>query len=243
MNLARAVRIQEELASRLILEWRGGRVRLVAGADFGYDRNERRIVAAVVVLSYPGLETVETASASRPLTMPYIPGFLAFREGPAFFSAFRRLTCRPDVTLLDGNGIAHPRRMGLASYVGVKLDIPTIGCAKTPFFPFRWPAERAGAWTEYKNRAAEKVGFCLRTRPGIRPVFVSPGHRVDFPCSRKIVLGCSRFRLPEPLREAHRLSRTLCCALNLQKSGERTQTSQEPHERSSQNNGQRLRER
>jgi len=209
MNLARAIRTQEELASRLILEWRGGRVRLVAGADFGYDQKERRIAAVIVVMTYPGLEIIETASAVRRLSMPYVPGFLAFREGPAFFSAFRRLARRPDVTLLDGNGIAHPRKMGLASYIGVKLDIPTIGCAKTPFFSFRRPADRPGAWTEYRNRAAEKVGLCLRTRPGVRPVFVSPGHRVDFRLSRKIVLGCSRYRLPEPLREAHRLSRAL----------------------------------
>jgi deoxyribonuclease V len=209
MNLARAVRIQEEMASRLILEWRGGRVRLVAGADSSYARIERRIAAVVVVLTYPGLEIVEISSAVRPLSMPYVPGFLAFREGPAFLAAFRRLDRRPDVTLLDGNGIAHPRKMGLASYVGVKLDIPTIGCAKSPFFPFRQPRDRRGSWTEYRNRAAEKVGICLRTRAGVRPVFVSPGHRINFPLSREIVLGCSRFRLPEPLRQAHRLSRAL----------------------------------
>jgi deoxyribonuclease V len=215
MNLSRAIKIQEEMASRLILEWSGGRVRLVAGADSSYDQIERRIAAVVVVLTYPGLEIVETSSAVRPLAMPYVPGFLAFREGPAFMAAFRRLKRRPDVTLLDGNGIAHPRKMGLASYVGVKLDIPTIGCAKTPFFSFRQPDERRGSWTEYRNRSAEKVGICLRTRAGVRPVFVSPGHRVDFPLSRQIVLGCSSYRLPEPLREAHRLSRALSRPSNL----------------------------
>jgi deoxyribonuclease V len=210
MNLARAARIQEEMSSRLVLEWKGGRVRLVAGADSSCDQKERRITAVVVVLTYPGLELVEISSAARPLAMPYVPGFLAFREGHAYLAAFCRLKRRPDVTLIDGNGIAHPRKMGLASYVGVRLDIPTIGCAKSPFFPFRQPDERPGSWTEYRNRASEKVGICLRTRAGVRPVFVSPGHRVDFPLSRRIVLGCSRYRLPEPLREAHRLSRALC---------------------------------
>jgi len=209
MNLARAIRLQEELARRLILEWRGREVSLVAGADFSYDKKEEKIAAAVVVMKLPELEMVETAEAVMKIGLPYIPGFLSFREAPSFFEAFRKIRCRPDVTLLDGNGIAHPRRMGLASHAGVILDIPTIGCAKTPFFPFRPPPAGRGAFTHFKNHAQEKVGFCLRTRTGVRPVFVSPGHRVDFSVSRKIVLECCLFRIPEPIRQAHLLSRRI----------------------------------
>jgi deoxyribonuclease V len=207
MNLSRAMRIQEESASRLILEWTGEEVRLVGAADCSYDREGTRIGAAAVVMTLPGLEIVETAQAVRRVAMPYIPGFLSLREGPAYFDVLRKLSHQPDVMLFDGNGIAHPRRMGLASYVGLKLDRPSIGCAKTAFFPFRAPAERRGACTIYKSNNGEKVGFCLRTRAGVRPVFVSPGHRIDLRLARKVVLDCSRFRIPEPLREAHRLSR------------------------------------
>jgi deoxyribonuclease V len=207
MNLAWAIRLQEELARRLILEWRGREVSLVAGADFSYDNKEEKIAAAVVVMKLPELEIVETAEAVMKIGLPYIPGFLSFRETPAFFEAFRKINYRPDVTILDGNGIAHPRRMGLASHAGVILDISTIGCAKTPFFPFRPPPAERGAFTHFKNHAQEKVGFCLRTRTGVKPVFVSPGHRVNFSVSRKIVLECCRFRIPEPIRQAHLLSR------------------------------------
>jgi deoxyribonuclease V len=209
MNLARAIRIQTELASKVILEWDGSGISLVAGADFGYDPKERKIGAVIVVMKFPELEIIEVTRAIRKVNMPYIPGFLGFREGPVFFEAFRKIKQRPDVTLLDGNGIAHPRRMGLASYAGVILEVPTIGCAKKPFFPFLPPADRRGAFTHFKNRNKEKVGFCLRTRPGVKPVFVSPGHRVNFYLARKVVLDCARFRIPEPLREAHRLSQKL----------------------------------
>jgi deoxyribonuclease V len=209
MNLTRAARIQEESACRLILDWAGGDVRLVAAADCSYDREEKLIGAAAVVMTLPGLEIVETAKAVRRVTIPYVPGFLSLREGPVYLDVLRRLSRRPDVILFDGNGIAHPRRMGLASHVGLGLDRPSIGCAKTAFFPYRPPAGRRGASTAYRNKMGETVGFCLRTRPGVRPVFVSPGHLIDLRTARKIVLDCSRFRIPEPLREAHRLSRTI----------------------------------
>jgi deoxyribonuclease V len=207
MNLARAVRVQEKLASRLILEWSGGKIRLVGAADCSYDREGKRIGAAVVVMTISHFEVVETAEAVRRVTMPYIPGFLSLREGPAYLDVLSKLSRWPDVMLFDGNGIAHPRRMGLASYIGLLLNRPTIGCAKSAFFPCRLPAERRGACTAYKNRNGERVGYCLRTRAGVAPVFVSPGHRIDLRLAKKVVLDCSRFRIPEPLREAHRLSR------------------------------------
>ncbi len=206
MNLEWAVRLQEELAGRLILQWQGGTVRLVGAADCAYDRAGQRIGAAAIVMTLPGFEVVSSAQAVRPVSMPYIPGFLSFREGPAYVDVMRKLGCRPDVMLFDGNGIAHPRKMGLASHLGVMLDMPTIGCAKTAYFPFRPPAEKRGSFTFYKNRRGERVGTCLRTRAGVSPVFVSPGHRTDLQVARQVILDCSRFRIPEPLRTAHRLS-------------------------------------
>jgi deoxyribonuclease V len=243
VNIARAAKFQEKLASRLILEWGGDQVRLVAGADFGYDFDGQRIGAAIVVMTFPELEMMEVARAVRRLRIPYIPGFLSFREGPAFCSAFAKLHRRPDLTLIDGNGIAHPRRMGLASHVGVMLDIATIGCAKTPFFPFSPPGREKGAYTHYKNKSNERVGFCLRTRSGVKPVFASPGHRVDFRMTKKIVLSSSKFRLPEPLREAHRLARGIFRSSDLQKAGKGAQTSQDSHQSAAQNHTQGLRKR
>ena len=204
MELKKAMTIQEALGAKVVLEWTGPRIRTVAGADFAYDPEERDIGTCIVVFSFPDLKMIEVSQAVKEVEFPYVPGFLAFREGPAFFEAYRRLRFKPDLTLLDGNGIAHPRRMGLASYVGVVLDIATVGCAKSAFYPFRPPAEPRGSFSIFRNQDGDRVGFCLRTRAGIRPIFVSPGHRVDFVASKRLVLACSKFRIPEPLREAHR---------------------------------------
>jgi len=204
MNLKKAAEAQRRLSSRLNLKWDGREVNLVAGADFGYDYKKSKIGASIVVFKIPELEIVEISEAVREIEFPYLSGFLAYREGPVFLDAFRKIKSKPDVTLVDGNGIAHPRKMGLASFVGVILDICTIGCAKTPFFPFTLPLEQKGSYTFFKDERKDKVGICLRTRSGVRPIFVSPGHRIDFISAMKLVLSCSKFRIPEPLREAHR---------------------------------------
>ncbi len=204
MDLERAAEAQERLSSRLILEWDNRRVSLVAGADFSYDRKEKRIGASLVVYRIPEFEIIEAVQARRESLFPYIPGFLSMREGPVFLDAYRKIKTKPDITLVDGNGIAHPRKMGLASFVGVTLDICTVGCAKTPFYPFVPPLKNRGSYTFFKNDRGESVGLCLRTRSGVQPVFVSPGHRVDLLQAMEVVLLCSRFRIPEPLREAHR---------------------------------------
>lgn len=207
LNIPRAVKMQERLAGRLILTWSGGPVRSLGGGDVAYDLDRGRVAALIVVCSFPGFEVLETATAVQELKIPYVPGFLSFREGPVFLETFRRLKHRPDVTLFDGNGIAHPRRMGLASHLGVLLDVPTVGCAKKPFYPFRPPGFRRGAATIFRDSSGERIGYCLRTREGVKPVFVSPGHRVDFALARRIVLSCARTRIPEPLRLAHLLAR------------------------------------
>jgi deoxyribonuclease V len=204
MNLKKAAEAQRRLSSRLVLKWDGREVNLVAGADFGYSYKEKKIGASVVVFKIPELEIVEISEAVRDIEVPYLPGFLAYREGPAFLDAFRKIKNEPDVTLVDGNGIAHPRKMGLASYVGVVLDICTIGCAKKPFYPFVLPPEQKGSYTFFTDERKNNAGICLRSRSGVKPIFVSPGHRIDLMSAMKLVLGCSKFRIPEPLREAHK---------------------------------------
>jgi deoxyribonuclease V len=208
-NLKKAARAQQRLATRLLLTQDVRKTKRIAGADFSYHKKKGLIGAVVVVLKFPELEIIEVVDEIRDVRIPYIPGYLNFREGPAFVRAFLKLKDQPDITLIDGNGIAHPRRMGLASFVGVVLDIPTIGCAKSPFFPFDPPAENRGAYSLYKDRKNEMVGFCLRTRTSVKPIFVSPGHKVDFVFSRDTVLACSKFRIPEPVRIAHRMAKEL----------------------------------
>ena len=209
IRLAKAAEVQKMLSSKRSLGWDGREVDLVAGADFSYDYQEKSIRGALVVFRLPELELVEVSEVVRESRFPYVPGFLAFREGPVFQEAFRRLKNKPDVTLVDGNGIAHPRKMGLASFVGVTLDICTIGCAKTPFFPFVLPGAQRGASTVFRDSGGEKVWFCLRTRSGVKPVFISPGHRIDLSRAKEIILRTSKFRIPEPLREAHRRANRL----------------------------------
>jgi deoxyribonuclease V len=206
IDLARLTKLQDYLVSKLSLKWEGKNIDLVAGADFGYDVKNEQIGSSIVVFGMPDYEIVEVVQAIQKVRFPYIPAFLSFREGPIFLEAFRQIKDKPDVTLIDGNGIAHPRRMGLASYVGVILNIATFGCAKRPFFPFTSPSFERGAYTNFLNYKKEKVGVCLRTRTGIKPIYISPGHRIDFQTSMELALKYSKFRVPEPLREAHRLS-------------------------------------
>jgi len=214
-NLKKAATTQQRLASRLVLKQSVRNPSHIGGADFSYHKQKGLIGAVIVVLKYPEFEIIEVAKEIQKVRIPYIPGYLNFREGPSFIKSFRKLKTIPDFTLIDGNGIAHPRKMGLASYVGVILDVPTIGCAKSPFFAFEMPIEKRGAYSFYKDRKKEKVGFCLRTRAFVKPVFVSPGHRVDFEFSREIVLACSSFRIPEPIRIAHRMAKELILSLGI----------------------------
>ena len=209
MDLKKAAEVQRKLLTKLILKWDERDVHLVAGADFGYDNRERNVGASIVVFKIPEFELVEISSAFQEVKIPYIPGFLSFREGPVFLEAYRKMKNKPDVTLIDGNGIAHPRQMGLASFVGVVLDICTIGCAKSAFYPFIMPLDQRGAYSYFTNKERKRVGICLRTRDKAKPIFVSPGHRVDFKWAMKIVLNCSKFRIPEPLREAHKRARQM----------------------------------
>lgn len=163
--------------------------------------------AVVVVLSFPALQVVETTFGSAPVTFPYVPGLLTFREAPAVLAACRQTRAEPDVLLFDGQGYAHPRRLGLASHLGLILDRPSIGCAKSRLVGrYAEPARELGASTPLIDRG-EEVGAALRTRPSHAPLFVSPGHRVSVATAVQIVLACCREGrfMPEPTRLAHNL--------------------------------------
>jgi len=201
-----AVRLQESLRKRLILHDRylPRRPAIIAGADISYGRGQNLFFAAVVLLTYPELTVVEEAYASLPSTFPYIPGLLSFREGPALLEAFARLRRTPDVIIFDGQGIAHPRGIGLASHMGLILGIPSIGCAKSRLVGTHdLVGSRAGSHVDlvYDEKV---VGAVLRTKDGIKPVFVSPGHKISLKSATEMVLTCcAGYRLPEPVRKAH----------------------------------------
>lgn len=196
-----AVALQRRLAERVVRRTTFASVELVAGVDISVRRGHA--LAAVVVLRFPSMEPVETATAVRPAEFPYVPGLLAFRELPAIVDAYERLEHEPDVLLVDGHGQAHPRRMGIATHLGLELDRPTIGCAKSLLVgEHREPGPRRGARAQLRHRG-EVVGHVLRTRDAVRPVYVSIGHRVDLETATRLVLRCCKgYRLPEPTRAA-----------------------------------------
>lgn len=203
LTLPEAGALQERLAGLVREEATPGVVRLVAGVDASYDPGGRHTHAAVVLCEREGGKVVETATATVATRFPYVPGFLAWRELPAILAAFDRLDHRPDLVLVDGHGRAHPRRCGLACLVGLALDLPTAGCAKSILVgSFSGLAATRGAQAPLAERG-EVIGMAVRTRTGVRPVYVSVGHRVTLEGACGWVLAVSRFRIPEPLRSAH----------------------------------------
>lgn len=180
-------------------------VRRVAGVDAGF--SGERIRAAAVLLDFPGLQPIESAVSELPLEFPYIPGLLSFREAPAMLEALARLSAPPDVLMIDGQGQAHPRRFGIACHLGVLLDLPAIGCAKSILVGRAAPLGAEAQSTAELREDGEVIGLAVRTRPGVRPVYLSVGHRVDLPSAAAFTLACCRgFRLPEPTRLADRLA-------------------------------------
>ena len=200
-----AITIQQRLRSLVVTENRLGTVRMVAGVDVGFRGEVAQ--AAVVVLRYPELEPVDYVLSQRPVTFPYVPGLLAFREGPVVMAALERLRTDPDLLIFDGQGLAHPRRMGIATHIGVLVDKPSIGCAKSRLCgEHHQPAEARGSTVRLTD-GDEVIGIVVRTRDGVKPVYVSIGHKVDLEAAVAYVLGCCRkYRLPEPIRYAHRVA-------------------------------------
>lgn len=200
-----AIRLQQALAPQVIADQPLPltAIRLVAGIDVSVRDDLSR--AAVVVLRFPALDVVETVTAERPTTFPYVPGLLSFREGAVILDAVQRLETVPDVFLVDGQGTIHPRRIGIACHIGLFLDRPTVGCAKSLLVGHHAPlASQRGAWVTLQDRG-EVIGVVLRTRDNVQPVYVSVGHRATLDDARQLVLACTpRYRLPEPLRAAHK---------------------------------------
>lgn len=199
--------IQQRLRGEVITEDRLGEVRTVAGVDVGFEEGGRTTRAAVVVLNLEDLRPVAQALVRRPTSFPYVPGLLSFREIPAVLDALERLESPPDLLLCDGQGIAHPRRLGIASHLGVLTDIPSIGVAKSRLIGTHdEPPEHKGAWVPLYDRD-EVIGAVLRTRDRVKPLYISVGHRVGLETAIDYVLRCTpKYRLPETTRRADRLA-------------------------------------
>jgi deoxyribonuclease V len=210
LDVATAIALQRELAQRVILEDRIGEVHHIAGVDMAINEEHEMVRAAVVLLSYPDMEIVERHIYEEPLRMAYIPGLLSFREAPAVLGAIDQLRRQPDLIMADGQGIAHPRRLGIATHLGLWLDIPTIGCAKsllTGTYKKAELGEEAGSWVPLISKN-ETIGAVVRTRTKVNPMFISPGHLISLETSIRYVLACSKgYKLPEPTRQADKLSK------------------------------------
>lgn len=200
----RARAIQLRLAKEVVTETEVVNARLVAGVDISPPDSQGVARGAVVVLGYPEFNVVEISIAEAKITLPYIPGLLSFRESPLILAACEQLGHTPDLLLVDGQGIAHPRRFGLASHVGLFLDLPTIGCAKSILCGQHGPVEQeAGSYSELLD-SGEVIGVALRTKFRVRPIYVSIGHKIDLASALQWVMKCCRgYRLPEPTRLAH----------------------------------------
>jgi deoxyribonuclease V len=199
-----AIRLQENLAGRVRLCPLPEKTELVAGADLAFSRKRDLVFASVVLLRLPEMEEVERVDVQMECPFPYVPGLLTFREGPPVVRAFRQIEHPPDAVIFDGHGFAHPRRVGLASHMGFWLGLPTVGCAKSRLTGEHGePGAQKGASVALTDDG-EQIGVVLRTRTDVKPVFVSPGHLADFESSVRLVLRCAtRYRLPEPTRQAH----------------------------------------
>ncbi len=202
-----AIEIQESLLDRVVLHDDFGEIKTVAGVDVGFEEDNTITRAAIAVLDLKTLELIESAVARRPTTFPYVPGLLSFREIPAVLQAMLELKQPPDLLLCDGQGIAHPRRFGIAAHLGLLTDIPAVGVAKSRLIGTHGdvPLEK-GSSVPLMNKG-EQIGCVLRTRTNVKPLFISPGHRVGMQSAVDFVMRCTtRYRLPETTRWAHKLA-------------------------------------
>ncbi len=210
LQQSEAIALQRELAKRVVREDRLDEVHHIAGVDMAINEENGMARAAVVLLTYPALEVVEQHVYEEPVRMPYIPGLLSFRETPCILGAFALLKQQPELVMVDGQGIAHPRRLGIASHLGLWLELPTIGCAKSILrgeFDRAALGEEVGSWVPLIDKN-EVIGAALRTRTHTNPMFISLGHRISLETSLRYVLACGRgYRLPEPTRLADKLSK------------------------------------
>jgi deoxyribonuclease V len=203
---AEARALQLELACQVVRQEDIHGVEWIAGADVHFPM-KGLARATAILMRYPTMQTVATEVVHEPVTFPYVPGLLSFREAPAVMNALDRLPRRPDLLLVDGQGIAHPRRLGIASHLGLATGLATVGCAKSRLCGDACePGHEMGDWADLTHEG-EVIGAVLRSRTGVKPLFVSIGHRVDLPAAVRWTLACCRgYRIPEPLRLAHQLA-------------------------------------
>jgi deoxyribonuclease V len=206
LSYKEAIDIQRRLARWVRFTAMKKKPTTVAGLDCAFSKDGRRIIAAAVVVKRPGFSVIEMATATQKVNFPYVPGLLSFREAPACLAVIEKLKSRPDVFIVDGQGFAHPRRFGIASHIGVLVDKPTVGCAKSRLTGnFEQPRQSRGSHSPLFD-GDEVIGTVVRTRANVKPVFVSVGHKCSLEDAIKVVLECTtRYRLPEPARLAHQL--------------------------------------
>lgn len=204
MSPSAAVELQKQLRSQIDLSPYEGEIRYIGGADISFNRFETTVYAGIVVLSYPELQVVSRIAVVDEARFPYISGLLAFREVPALLKAWQQLELKPDVLVLDGQGIAHPRRLGIATHFGIVAGVPTLGCGKSRLTgTFEEPANESVAQSPLWHQG-EQVGVVLRTKRNCKPVFVSPGNHINMDQSVQLIRNCLRgYRIPEPTRKAH----------------------------------------
>ncbi len=211
-----AIEIQKSLRERVVVAPFEGEVKTIAGADISFNKFEETIYAGIVVLRLPALEVVEEVGVVTTTKFPYVPGLLSFREAPAVLEAWERLKITPDVVMFDGQGIAHPRRVGIASHVGLIINRPAIGCAKSVLVgKYEEPDIERGSYSSLVDKE-EIIGAALRTKRNVSPVFVSPGHLINLTDAIRLTLACDGgYRQPEPTRRAHLLVNRLRRGENL----------------------------
>ncbi|HEY9286369.1 MAG TPA: deoxyribonuclease V [Pyrinomonadaceae bacterium] len=215
-----AVELQKQLRERVRVVPLGKKIETVAGADISFNKFDPAVYAGIVVLRLPSLEVVEEVGVVSETRFPYVPGLLSFRETPSVLEAWAKLKTEPDAVMFDGQGLAHPRRVGIASHVGLLIDRPTLGCAKSVLVGrYEEPQPERGAWTPLVDpKNGEQVGAAVRTKNKVQPIYVSPGHLIDFEGAIKLTLDCDGgYRQPEPTRRAHLL-------VNALRRGERAET-------------------
>lgn len=203
LSYQQAIELQNKLAGKVLHKPLSKKPKLIAGIDCALTKDKQKIIGCVVVLGYPGLEMLEIKSATGKLTMPYIPGLLSFREAPVCLGAVEKLKLKPDLYLVDGQGIAHPRRLGLAAHLGLFLNIPTIGCAKSRLTgSYEQPGVEKGSFSLLRD-GGRIIGAVVRTRTDVKPLFISVGQKCTLDEAIKWTLNCAvKYRLPEPTRLA-----------------------------------------
>lgn len=201
-----AIKIQNKLREKIKLKKLLIQPRLIAGVDVAFKKG--KAIGVMAVMNYPEFKVIERMRKIIPISYPYIPGLLTFREGPVLEKCFRTIKSEPDVIIFDGQGIAHPRNMGIATHIGILLDKPTIGCAKSRLWgKYTEPKKKRDSFSYLLDNQNKRIGAVLRTKDNVKPVYISPGHEMDIGSAMRIILICTKkYRLPEPLRLAHHLT-------------------------------------